>query len=358
MRSEPSALLLRWFAQNARPLPWRKNYDPYEVTVSEFMLQQTQVDTVLPYFERWMRRFPDLKALAAADEAEVVKLWEGLGYYSRARNLLKAAKAMVEEGYREPPEDVEKLLSYPGFGPYTAGAVASIGRNRPVAAVDGNVERVTARFCNLEDPAGSPGLKKTVTKIVLELIPKGEARAFNQALMELGALVCLPKNPKCDECPWKKLCIARQLGVQALRPLPKRRPETLKTDAWAVLCLWKGACLLRKRPAKGLWANMWEIPWFARRTENSRSDIADWARGEGFECFSFDERGSVRFSFTRHQVNAWFVVCSLKGISPLLKAKIKTEEWGLFSVEEMASLTLPSPSRKCLSLLETTRYTW
>jgi A/G-specific adenine glycosylase len=248
---------------------------------------------------------------------------------------------------------VEELLRYPGFGPYTAGAVASIAGNGDVAAVDGNVERVMARFCDLEDPAGSSGLKKAAAEIVLRMMPKGKARAFNQALMELGALVCLPKTPKCGcgECPWEGLCSARTRGTETQRPLPRRRPATIRIDAWAILWRHADACLLRRRPPGGVWAGWWEIPWFPRVTENTRSAVDAHARELGVECLSCDEAGVVRFSFTRHRVTAWFVVCELREISPALSDKIKAGEWGFFSLKELSSLALPAPSRKCLALI-------
>lgn len=352
---EAPVLLLDWFEKNARDLPWRRDYDPYRVMVSEFMLQQTQVDTVLPYFERWVARFPDLRSLAPADESEVEKLWEGLGYYSRARNLLKAARMMFEEGRSLPPENEEELLRYPGFGHYTAGAVASIAGKRPVAAVDGNVERVTARLCNVAEPAGSTALRKVVTEIVTRMMPKGEARAFNQALMELGALVCLPKNPKCGKCPWGHCCLALKHDTWQERPLPKRRPATEKIEAWAVLWRCRDWLLLKRRPEKGLWAGMWEIPWFARTTENALTDTGVYAKKLELECLSCEEIGTIRFSFTYHRVTAWFAICMLKEISPALDNKIETGEWGIFSWDDLASLTLPAPSRKCLALLEGNR---
>ena len=345
-------LLLAWFERNARDLPWRRDYDPYKVMVSEFMLQQTQVETVLPYFERWMARFPDLRSLAAADEGEVAKLWEGLGYYSRARNLQKAARTMVEEEYLSPPCDAGKLSAYPGFGPYTAGAVASIAGNEPVAAVDGNVERVTSRLCDVAEPAGSTALKKAATEIVLSMMPTGYARAFNQALMELGALICLPKNPKCGECPWGDCCLAERRGTKLERPLPKRRPATEKVEAWAVLWSHGENFLLSRRPKTGLWAGMWEIPWFARTTENAPADVGAFAKKLNLECSSCDEIGTVRFSFTHHRVTAWFVACGLKTLSPMLRRKIREGEWGTFTPKDLASLPLPAPTRKCLALLK------
>jgi A/G-specific adenine glycosylase len=352
--SEPAALLLDWFSRRARALPWREDYSPYKILVSEFMLQQTQVETVLPYFERWMSRYPDLASLAEAREADAEKLWEGLGYYARCRNLLAAARAMVGEGYAEPPPSAEALLKYPGIGLYTAGAVASIAYNIPVPAVDGNVERVTARLFDAEKAAGSPALKEFATEKVLEMMPRNEARAFNQALMELGALVCLPspqKKPLCGECPWGGLCLAKARGVQSERPLPKVRPSTEKISAWGMLIAFEGAYLLRRRPAKGLWANFWEIPWF-ERTADAETDAARWGREFGVESDVRGEIGTARFSFTHHEVTARLLFCDLKTLSSLLRKKIEKEEWGLYDPDALRRLTLPAPSRKFLALLE------
>jgi A/G-specific adenine glycosylase len=343
-------LLLEWFSRHARALPWREDYDPYKILVSEFMLQQTQVDTVLPYFERWISAYPDLASLAGAADAKAEKLWEGLGYYSRCRSLLSAARIMVEEGHATPPPSVEALSRYPGIGPYTAGAIASIAYNVSVPAVDGNVERVTSRLFDLEETGGSPALKRLVTGKVSEMMPEGEARNFNQALMELGALVCLPKAPLCTDCPWSEVCIARKRGVQEVRPLPKARPAVEKIRAWGVLCFAEGSCLLHRRPDKGLWAGFWEIPWFARKTENVRADGGAWGQDVGLECLSWEEIGTARFSFTNHRVTAWFVTCQAN-ILPSLREKIRAGEWGLHRPEDLPRLSLPAPSRKFLKLL-------
>jgi A/G-specific adenine glycosylase len=350
-----SEALAGWFSRHARPLPWREDYDPYKILVSEFMLQQTQVDTVLPYFERWMARYPDLASLAEADEADAGKLWEGLGYYARCRNLLAAARAMVRDGHTAPPPSVEALLKYPGIGPYTAGAVAGIAYNIPVPAVDGNAERVMARLFDIEEAAGSPALKRAAAEKVLEMMPKDGARAFNQALMELGALVCLPpkKEPLCRECPWGRgtECRAKERGVQAERPLPKVRAVTEKISAWGALIAFEDDYLLRRRPAgKGLWAGFWEIPWFPRNAD-ARIDTALWGREFGIVCGVCGEIGTTRFSFTNHAVTARLLSCELKGLSPLLREKIKAGEWGFHRSDALHRLTLPAPSRKFLAML-------
>jgi A/G-specific adenine glycosylase len=350
-RSSIAALLLEWFSRHARALPWREDYDPYQILVSEFMLQQTQVETALPYFERWMSVYPDLTSLAEADDASALKLWEGLGYYSRCRNLLAAARAMVKAGHKTPPASAEALSQYPGIGPYTAGAVASIAYNLPVPAVDGNVERVAARLFDLEQTAGTLALKRSAAEEVLRTMPKGESRAFNQALMELGALVCLPhKSPLCSDCPCGGVCLARKRGVQSLRPLPRARPLVEKIQAWGVLCFVEGRCLLLRRPPKGLWAGFWEIPWFRRQTENAAADVTAWGLEVGVRYLSCEEVGTVRFSFTHHHVTAWFVTCEASPL-PILSEKLRAGEWGLHSPRDLPRLTLPAPSRKFLKLV-------
>ncbi|MDR1376910.1 MAG: A/G-specific adenine glycosylase [Synergistaceae bacterium] len=342
-------LLQEWFSRHARALPWREDYDPYKILVSEFMLQQTQVETVLPYFERWMSAYPDLTSLAEADESSVVKLWEGLGYYSRCRNLLSAARAMISEGYTTPPASVEALSRYKGIGPYTAGAIASIAYNLPASAVDGNVERVAARLFDLEQAAGGSALKRLTAEVISKTMPEKEPRVFNQALMELGALVCLPKKPLCADCPCGSVCLAKQRGIQLSRPLPKIRPSVEKIQAWGALCFVDDRCLLRRRPDKGLWAGFWEIPWFARQTENAHADISAWGQEIGIECLSCEEIGTVRFSFTNHHVTAWFVICEARPLSRLSQ-RLRAGEWGLHRTQDLSRLALPSPSRKFLNL--------
>jgi A/G-specific adenine glycosylase len=351
MDSRPSiaARLLEWFSRHARTLPWREDYDPYKILVSEFMLQQTQVETVLPYFEKWMSVYPDLASLAEADDGSAVKLWEGLGYYSRCRNLLSAARAMVKEGHVTPPASAEALSRYPGIGPYTAGAIASIAYNLPVPAVDGNVERVAARLFDLEQRVGSPALRRLAAEEVLRTMPKGGSRAFNQALMELGALVCLPQKPFCADCPCGGVCLGRRRGVHLLRPLPKVRPPVEKIRAWGVLCFVETRCLLRRRPHKGLWAGFWEVPWFRRQTENADADVSAWGLEVGVQCLSWEEVGTARFSFTNHHVTAWFVTCQASPLPPL-NEKLRTGEWGLHPPRDLPYLTLPAPSRKFLKL--------
>lgn len=251
-----AAALLAHFDVHRRAMPWRETSDPYAIWVSEVMLQQTRVDTVIPYWERWLDRFPTVDALAEADVDDVLKHWEGLGYYSRARNLHRAA-GMVRERYAGAiPADADELRSLPGVGEYTAGAVASIAFGAAEPAVDGNVRRVLSRLYDLKAPTAA-GLRDRAMALVSEDRP-GD---FNQALMELGATLCTPRDPDCAACPVASWCEARRLGVQEQRPLPrKRKPVPHETIRTMVLTRDDGALLLVRRPPNGMLGGLWEFP--------------------------------------------------------------------------------------------------
>lgn len=252
--------LLDWYALQGRKLPWRGSNDPYAVWVSEIMLQQTRVETVLPYFERWMQRFPSVAALSAASEQEVLAAWEGLGYYSRARNLHKAARVVVEKFHAEIPPDLAALRSLPGIGRYTAGAIASMAFGLDVPTLDGNIRRVLARVFNVAEPADAPAGEKILWELAAQNLPVGRAGDANQALMDLGATLCLPKNPRCLLCPLAELCQARQVGLQEQRPVLKPRPVVPHYVVTAAVLSRDGKVLLAKRPSKGLLGGMWEFP--------------------------------------------------------------------------------------------------
>jgi A/G-specific adenine glycosylase len=255
--------LLKWFRARARSLPWRDDPRPYYVWVSEIMLQQTRVTAVLPYFSRFITALPDVRALAAVDDDALMKLWEGLGYYSRARNLKKAAALIMEKHGGIIPHDFDTLLSLPGVGRYTAGAVASIAYGQRVPAVDGNVLRVVSRLTASRDDILRDATKRAVENALAEIMPK-DAGQFNQAMMELGALVCTPKNPNCASCPLKNDCQARRAGTQADYPVrtprkavPTRRATVVvATDA-------QGRVLLARNSEGGLLKGLWELPTLA-----------------------------------------------------------------------------------------------
>jgi A/G-specific adenine glycosylase len=259
-RSRFTSRLLDWYRQNGRTLPWRGHPDPYAVWVSEIMLQQTRVEAVISYFRRWMERFPTIEDLAHASEQDVLNLWEGLGYYSRARNLHKAARLVMQQHGGELPRDPDALRRLPGIGRYTAGAIASMAFGMDQPTLDGNLRRVLARVFDVSEPADSAAGEKILWGLAARHLPKGRAGDYNQALMDLGAAVCLPKNPHCLLCPVADLCKARRLGIQERRPVLKPRKKTPHYVHAAGVIVRRGRVLLAKRPSQGLLGGMWEFP--------------------------------------------------------------------------------------------------
>lgn len=283
--------LLEWFRDNARKLPWRDDPTPYHVWLSEVMLQQTRVAAVLDYYRRFLEEAPDAAALAALPEERLMKLWQGLGYYSRARNLQKAAKVIVDKYGGAFPSDYAAIRALPGVGDYTAGAICSIAFGQTVPAVDGNVLRVYARICGDDGDISTPRMKEKVTQALEAVIPVQAAGAFNQALMELGATVCLPNGaPLCGRCPAKEFCAA--LAQERIAELPVKAPKKpRRAEERTVWLIFRdGRVALRRRPARGLLAGLWEFP-------NELGDgppPAEW----GVETASQEYAGQAKHIFT------------------------------------------------------------
>lgn len=252
--------LLAWYRNNARDLPWRTSRDPYLIWVSEIMLQQTRVETVLPYYNRWMKTFPTLESLAEASEDQVLSLWEGLGYYSRARNLHLASKIILEKYGGILPGDSKILQNLPGIGRYTAGAVASIAFDENTTIIDGNIRRLFTRYFNINTPIQTSETENHLWELAREYLPQGMAGEFNQALMELGALICHPKNPTCEKCPLKKDCLANQLNLQGCRPVLRVKAPLPHHQVTAAVVQEGNLVFLAKRPPDGLLGGMWEFP--------------------------------------------------------------------------------------------------
>ncbi|MEG0320155.1 MAG: A/G-specific adenine glycosylase [Niameybacter sp.] len=251
--------LLEWFDKNKRQMPWRERRDAYSIWVSEIMLQQTQVDTVRPYYERFMERFPTVKDLATADKEEVYTYWQGLGYYRRADNLHKGAKVVANQYEGVFPMEAKLVKDIPGIGPYTLGAVLSIAFNLPYPAVDGNVMRVLSRQFLIEEDIAIAKTRKIFEAKVMSLMP-ADARNFNQALMELGALICTPKNPKCESCPMQSLCLAYEEGVQMEYPVKTGKVKA-EPEFYKALVIREGDNIyLEKRKDEGLLASLWGTP--------------------------------------------------------------------------------------------------
>ena len=260
MHTPFSKKILDWYDSHARELPWRGISDSYTVWISEIMLQQTRIETVIPYFERWMDQFPTVYELAAASQKDVLNLWEGLGYYSRARNLHRAAQVVVQKFGGNLPDDPEELRSLPGIGRYTAGAIASIAFGLDEAALDGNIRRVLARVFNVDVPARSIDGEKRLWSLAEENLPPGKAGNYNQALMDLGATVCTPKSPNCERCPLEELCQAYALGIQEQRPVKKTKSIIPHHTVTAAVIHRDGHILVVQRPDRGLLGGMWEFP--------------------------------------------------------------------------------------------------
>lgn len=258
---EIAPYLLDWFDYNARILAWRENPKPYFVWVSEIMLQQTRVEAVKGYFDRFVTALPDIRSLAEIDEERLLKLWEGLGYYNRVRNLQKAAQLVMQQYDGELPADYEKLLKLPGIGTYTAGAIASIAFQIPVPVVDGNVLRVTKRIAGSFDDITRDSVKKELWKDLMEAIPPARPGDFNQSLMELGATVCIPNGrPLCDKCPVMHLCKAFREDLTDRIPVKPEKKERRKEERTILLIEYQERFAVRKRDHKGLLAGLWELP--------------------------------------------------------------------------------------------------
>ncbi len=267
--------LITWFHVNKRALPWRQDNDWYSVFLSEFLLQQTQVAQALPYFNKLLRLYPTVVHLAAASEDELLKHWAGLGYYSRARNLRKAAQAIVSRFNGRFPTTFSDALSLPGIGPYTAAAILSIAFNKPHAVVDGNVMRVVSRLFNITDDIRQTKTQKAIRAIVQQLLPHQSPGIFNEAIMELGALICLPSTPHCNRCPLQHHCLARQMDATDNVPFKSSGAPKKHWYHFVLVLVHEGRFLFVKRPAPGLLAGMWEFPSLQTDVRQFRKKFPD-----------------------------------------------------------------------------------
>lgn len=266
--------IVAWYLKNARDLPWRNTRNPYSVWLSEVLLQQTRVNQGLPYYEKFIAHFPTVSHLAKASEAEVLKTWQGLGYYSRARNLHKTARIVAESLEGRFPETPDELQKLPGLGPYTAAAIASIAFGYPEPVLDGNVARVVARVLDLHAPVDQPAVRKEITAWLRHLIDGADPAVFNQAWMELGALVCLPARPECQRCPIASHCLARQRGTAAGLPVKKAKAKVKERWFHYLHLEMEGKLLLVKREAGDIWEGLWEFPLY--EAGSGDETVSDW----------------------------------------------------------------------------------
>ena len=340
--------LLDWFRKNARVLPWREQPLPYYVWVSEIMLQQTRVEAVKPYFARFTEALPDPEALAGCPQEKLLKLWEGLGYYNRVRNMQKAAVILVEKYGGRLPDTDEELLTLPGIGSYTAGAIASIAYGRPVPAVDGNVLRVISRICGSEKDILQQSVKKEVEALLRPMMPKERPGDFNQALMELGATVCLPGGvPECSRCPVEQLCFAREKGRQMELPVrSSKKPRRIEKRTVLLIRDSKRAAV-RRRPSKGLLAGLYELPNYPGYL--SRDEALKLVWNSGFSPIRILplEPAKHIFSHVEWQMQGYMVLVEDVNEEKLLKGERNPgEEPGqlLFVETETAEREYPVPA--------------
>ncbi len=312
-----SQALLEWYSQHQRLLPWRQRSDPYAIWVAEIMLQQTRVETVIPYFERWMQRFPDVSSLAQASEEEVLRLWEGLGYYQRARNLWRAAQLIMQKHGGKIPSQVKELRRLPGIGDYTAAAIAAFAFGQDEIALDGNLERVLTRLFDQPLPAGSAKTRAILKALAYQHLPKGQAAEYNQALMDLGATICLPTSPRCEVCPVEAFCLAQARGTLSERPVRgATRALPLRFQIIAIVTQ-EGKVLLSRRPGRGLLGGLWEFPSvFIESEEAVETAPSVFAQQHGLYLELRSPLGKLSHAYThfRLQAEAWH--CTLLAPTP------------------------------------------
>lgn len=310
--------LLAWYDENRRILPWREKPEPYRVWVSEIMLQQTRVEAVKPYFARFMEHLPDVESLAAAEEDELLKLWEGLGYYSRARNLKAAAQQIVEQHSGKMPSEYHDLIKLKGIGSYTAGAISSIAFGHPVPAVDGNVLRVIMRLLADDSDISEASVRKRVEEDLKPVMPKDRPGDFNQALMELGATVCLPNGaPKCAECPWKTFCRA---GIEeSWQQYPKKAVKKPRTVEYRTIFVIRDGhrAVIRRRPNKGLLAGMYEFPSLLGKA--SLDEVKDWLSAQGVCAVRIEKLPESKHIFTHKEWHMTGYMVLVDGLEPMHK---------------------------------------
>ncbi len=326
--------LIDWYEINKRDLPWRKTKNPYYIWISEIMLQQTRVEAVKVYYERFIKRLPTLKDLAEVDEDELLKLWEGLGYYSRVRNMQKTAKILVDQGKDNLPDTTKELLVLPGIGKYTAGAILSIAFDKPSVAIDGNVYRVLGRYYAISDNISKASTYSVYEKKMKKILPKDKAGEFTQSFMDLGSRVCTPKSPKCEECPLKDTCKAKGLHQVDKFPVKEKKKEKKIEERCVFLYVYQDKVAIQKRKDKGLLASLYEFP----NTLESNS-IIDIENELDFKNISYSyvlEIGEAKHVFSH-------VIWYMKGFLVKLKEPFEEKDYCWVTKKELQkNYSIPS----------------
>jgi len=314
--------LLSWFDRAGRRFSWRRERDPYQIWVVEVMGQQTQLGRVEGYLRRWLQRFPSIEALASAQEQEVLKCWEGLGYYARARNLRRAARIVCRQYGGELPAGYDELLRLPGIGPYTAAAIASIAHGEPCPVLDANVARIFSRLADLEDPVDGQEARSAFEAAAVWLMHGAEPGRVNEALMDLGALVCKPRQPDCDACPWWEPCLARLRNTTAWRPVRRRRMQRIDLEMACCLLVHHGEIYIQQRRRHDVWGGLWEFPGGCLESGESPEAAArrETLEETGYLVERVAPLASVRHAYTRYRVTLHGFVCRIPGeVRPVLR---------------------------------------
>lgn len=343
MASSPAGPLLNWYDAHRRDLPWRFTRDPYRIWLSEIMLQQTRAETVRAYYSRFLDLFPTVEALAGAPQEQVLKAWEGLGYYSRARNLHRAAQAVVQEHGGRFPDSVEGLLKLPGVGPYTAGAIASIAFGRPAPAVDGNVYRVASRYFGVRRDIGDPAAQREIRALVQAALPQDRPGDFNQAVMDLGSALCIPLRPRCDQCPLSDSCDAYAEGDADVLPIHEKKSPPRRVEVAVCLAVWEGRVLVMPR-AQRMLGGLY-VFWLATDVSDAQT-ARETLEEAGFPCRFVESLGEARHVFTHRVWEMHLMHFALTG-APDAQAM---ERLGarMAALEDLDALPFPTAMRAAL----------
>jgi A/G-specific adenine glycosylase len=344
--------IVGWFQASQEDLPWRHNRTPYTVWLSEIMLQQTQVTTVIPYYERFLAHFPDIDALAAASLDDVLRVWEGLGYYSRAHNLHRAAQVIVSELGGKFPNTVDGLLKLPGIGQYTAGAVASLAFGLDAPLLDGNLIRVFTRLFDIADDITQPQTRRALWTLAGQALPPGRTGIWNEGLMELGRRICTPRSPHCNACPVASNCEAWKHGVQGSRPVRQRKPRTPHFDVTAaVICRPDGQVLIAQRPLGGMLGGLWEFPGGKRQpAETLQECLAREIQEElGIEIEVGPQIAAIKHSYTHFRITLYAYICRLVNGDP---RAIDCADWSWVTLGDLDRYAFPVTDRKIILVLK------
>ncbi len=344
--------LLQWFQTSGRKLPWRNTYSPYHVWISEIMLQQTQMERGVSYFLRWIERFPDIAAVAEANEEDILKLWEGLGYYKRARNLHTTARIIMDSHGGQVPEDHKVLLSLPGIGPYTASAISSIAFNNDIPVIDANVERVFSRLFDIDTPPKKVITKKRMGEMAWALLTPGKSRAFNQALMDFGSLVCVSKNPLCQECPLSDHCLALLCEVVHERPIPILGKKIIPIEMATGILFNKNMVFIQKRLENDIWGGLWEFPG-GRLEDGEQPDeavVREYLEETELQVKVHEKITAVIHHYTRYKVILHCFTCKLlqENPRPVLHA---AQEGKWILPENLSDYGFPAGHRKLIEYM-------